>query len=1456
MKHLFHLLMIFFLIPMAMNGQRVISADKAFLTTSIRLNGQEITVISTDSDFSAATDAEVATRLAIKGYLEANTSTVYIIPTMSDTSTILTPKVSDIAYVSETELAIRGTGPDKWLTFTGGGGKVLSSGYFDIVGYGSSMLGGIEGGPGIPKDTLSNLWSFNNDGNDWNFETAYPSTTLSPGNYTNIPRRRFGDVALHHDNQYIPADDHGGPMYYFGRRWAETYQTDTVRMAFFLNGGNDSEDLTTSPNLDTLQRHIDSLQFNGLQTADVFFWATGPGDQNQQWYENTIELWDILQTAGIVDDRTMFVITGTVVNPDVNNVMATICQGRPSWKYIYGTDEKPTTDGTHWTFQSNFDISELVWNTVVHGSDPVVRDTFGNTIFGPVILPPGSDSNFVATGATILEDDVDSLDNNIIITDVGLNFTGYVRNNILLNRGGMYSGNLSNLQNMIVIGHNNMPLQTTIRDSSTIIGRWNTSTKVANIFGNFNNITHTDVFVYGDGHTSSANFQVLLGKPNSTSFVFGDIEWDYNITPSAGEDGWGWFWNNAAGEFQFSAPPGLGGGSTITLAGDIGTPFSLSDGQTGTFQGINGIEFEAGTATRQMTASLTTTGVTGGQYGGNSVVPRVTVDAYGRLTLVEGVPINHDALTNFVAAEHVDHSAVSIIAGTSMQGGGTIEADRTLNWNPNSLATATIVAGDQLPFVDVSAASAPAKTAIENIDVGLFNDDGTYFAAPSGLTSNYLPYWNGSAFVNTNAFVTGTNSIQFEKTGGPTNNYVDIDGDGAVTIAGREATIPILRINHFDAVPTLDYSFVFGVTSSGVHEIKTGTTNGQIDFRNAASGTLFRINTVSNFLQALEELRLDDVTQDDAMIRLLAIDPANNNVVRWVDKGTISGGGGGDNLGDHTATEDLDMAGFDITSATPFSIDGTTQTTVQAGGTSNRITMTSSGIGRIESSVVQNIESGGSIFNYIDSDNNTTSQTWEVGRDNSGNTGSYHQLLSVTELGVFRINDAYSFPSADGTAGYALTTDGVGSLSFTEITAATPGGSDTELQYNNGESFGGFSPFTVDDINEDITFAPTLDIAVENEYAFTIAPTVNKSTSGDWIGLRINTTEISAPGSNNRLIQTQVGGVARWELGEDGDMILRDGITQIFNPNGTNAGLNVGGHTADPSTGVNGDVYYNSTSNKFRCYENGSWVNCIGAGGGGGDDLGDHTATEALKMAGFNIDDIGVAEFANTGGTGQFNIFQDASANLIIQDDQAGADDFTFTSGGDLTMLGDLTVGAYTLNGIDGTDGQVLTTDGAGNVAFESVSAGTPSMIQAVGTGTQSLTEDTGADVVFDVSDITTGSGATDFTITGGGVECNFTGTVRISGTVNFDITTGSQRADWYVRIQVNDTDEGGNQTFGPFANDVDYVDVALPTILHSVDTAGGDDLIEVEVFYKLSTGSITALVDEANTKLIVERID
>ena len=65
---------------------------------------------------------------------------------------------------------------------------------------------------------------------------------------------------------------------------------------------------------------------------------------------------------------------------------------------------------------------------------------------------------------------------------------------------------------------------------------------------------------------------------------------------------------------------------------------------------------------------------------------------------------------------------------------------------------------------------------------------------------------------------------------------------------------------------------------------------------------------------------------------------------------------------------------------------------------------------------------------------------------------------------VYCVSGEYALPASDGTIGQVLCTDGSGGLSFATNIPASPGGSDTYVQFNEGgSSFGGSANFTWDD---------------------------------------------------------------------------------------------------------------------------------------------------------------------------------------------------------------------------------------------------------------------------------------------------------------------------------------------------------------------------------------------------------
>jgi hypothetical protein len=145
------------------------------------------------------------------------------------------------------------------------------------------------------------------------------------------------------------------------------------------------------------------------------------------------------------------------------------------------------------------------------------------------------------------------------------------------------------------------------------------------------------------------------------------------------------------------------------------------------------------------TVSLNNTTVAAGSYGDANTVGTFTVDAQGRLTTAGNADINHDALLNFVANEHIDHSTVSITAGDGLTGGGTIAATRTVNVgagvgitvNADDVAVNAqtgLVANASGLFVNSAALSITASQITDDIALGT-DTSGNYIATITGTAN-------------------------------------------------------------------------------------------------------------------------------------------------------------------------------------------------------------------------------------------------------------------------------------------------------------------------------------------------------------------------------------------------------------------------------------------------------------------------------------------------------------------------------------------------------------------------------------------------------------------------------------------------------------------------------------------------------------------------------------------------
>lgn len=97
----------------------------------------------------------------------------------------------------------------------------------------------------------------------------------------------------------------------------------------------------------------------------------------------------------------------------------------------------------------------------------------------------------------------------------------------------------------------------------------------------------------------------------------------------------------------------------------------------------------------------------------------LTYNDAGNAITADVIPggVNHDALLNFVANKHIDHSAVNIntAANSGMSGGGNITTSRSLLVDPTNAPAVTAASGDLVLIADVSAGNALKSVTAQSI---------------------------------------------------------------------------------------------------------------------------------------------------------------------------------------------------------------------------------------------------------------------------------------------------------------------------------------------------------------------------------------------------------------------------------------------------------------------------------------------------------------------------------------------------------------------------------------------------------------------------------------------------------------------------------------------------------------------------------------------------------------------
>lgn len=130
-----------------------------------------------------------------------------------------------------------------------------------------------------------------------------------------------------------------------------------------------------------------------------------------------------------------------------------------------------------------------------------------------------------------------------------------------------------------------------------------------------------------------------------------------------------------------------------------------------------------------------------------------------RVITLNSSDVDHDSTTNFVANEHIDHTTVSISAGAGLTGGGDISANRSLAVDIPGQTAGTVASGDLVLIADIDDSNNLKKVTAQSIaDLGGGSTSLTYDVtqATHGFSVGDWVYHNGTGYALADATAAST----------------------------------------------------------------------------------------------------------------------------------------------------------------------------------------------------------------------------------------------------------------------------------------------------------------------------------------------------------------------------------------------------------------------------------------------------------------------------------------------------------------------------------------------------------------------------------------------------------------------------------------------------------------------------------------------------------------------------